>query len=105
MGHGTLQTVVAVKALVLDSPMPHSFPHQIVCDVVDKSKLLTKAKRVIVTPFTHEPTHKTVWGVRTNGNVFPGLTVWDVHTNGNIFPGLTVWDVHRNGKVFPKLTV
>ena len=46
MGHGTLQTVLEVKALVMDSPMPHSFLHQIVCDVVDKSKRLTKAERV-----------------------------------------------------------
>ena len=46
MGHGTLQTVIAVKALVMDSPMPHSFLHQIVYDVVDKSKQLTKAERV-----------------------------------------------------------
>ena len=45
-GHGTLQTVLAVKALVMDSPMPHSFLHQIVCDVVHKSKQLTKAERV-----------------------------------------------------------
>ena len=46
MGNGTLQTVLEVKALVMDSPMPHSFLHQIVCDVVDKSKWLTKAERV-----------------------------------------------------------
>ena len=46
MGHGTLQTVLAVKALVMDSPMPHSFLHQIVCDVVDKSKRLTKVESV-----------------------------------------------------------
>ena len=46
MGHGTLQTVLAVKALVMDSPMPHGFFHQIMCDVVDKSKWLTKAERV-----------------------------------------------------------
>ena len=45
-GHGTLQTVVAVKALVMDSAMSHSFLHQIVCDVVDKSKRLTKEERV-----------------------------------------------------------
>ena len=45
-GHGTLQTVLAVKALVMDSPMPHSFLHQIMCNVVDKSKQLTKAVRV-----------------------------------------------------------
>ena len=43
-GHGTLQTVLAVKALVIDSPMPHSFLHQILCDV--ESKQLTKAERV-----------------------------------------------------------
>ena len=60
---------------------------------------------MIVTPFTHEPTHKSVWDVRTNGNVFPVLTVWDVHTSGYIFPGLTVWEVHMNGNVFPGLTV
>ena len=46
MCHGTLQTVLAVKALVMDSQMPHSFLHQIMCDVVDKSKRLTKAERV-----------------------------------------------------------
>ena len=46
MCHGTLQTVLAVKALVMDSPMPHSFIHQIVSDVVDKGKQLTKAERV-----------------------------------------------------------
>ena len=45
-GHGTLQTVLAVKALVMDSPMPHSFLHQIVCDVVHESKQLTKVERV-----------------------------------------------------------
>ena len=45
-GHGTLQTVLAVKAFVMDSPMPHSFLHQIVCDVVNESKQLTKAERV-----------------------------------------------------------
>ena len=45
-GHGTLQTVLAVKALVMDSPMSHSFLHQIVCDVVHKSKQLIKAERV-----------------------------------------------------------
>ena len=52
---------------------------------------------MIVTPFTHDPTHKTVWDVHTNENVFPGLTVWDVHMNGNVFPGFTVSDVHKNG--------
>ena len=46
MCHGPLQTVLAVKALVMDSPMPHSFIHQIVSDVVDKGKQLTKAERV-----------------------------------------------------------
>ena len=60
---------------------------------------------MIVTPFTHEPTHKTVWDVRPNGNVFPGLTVWDVHKNGNIFLGLTVCDIHTNGNVFLGFTV
>ena len=46
MWHGPLQTVLAVKALAIDSPMPHSFRHQIVCYIVDKSKQLTKADRV-----------------------------------------------------------
>ena len=46
MCHGHLQTVLAVKALAMDSPMPHSFLHQIVCDVVNESKQLTKAERV-----------------------------------------------------------
>ena len=53
---------------------------------------------MIVTPFTHEPTHKTVWDVHTNRNIFPGLTVWDVHKNGNVFLGLTVWNVHNKQK-------
>ena len=60
---------------------------------------------MIVTPFTHEPTNKTVWGVRTNGNVFPGLTMWDVHKNGNVFLGLTVCDIHMNENVFLGFTV
>ena len=60
---------------------------------------------MIVTPFTHEPTNKTVWGVHTNGNVFPGLTMWDVHKNGNVFLGLTVCDIHMNGNVFLGFTV
>ena len=60
---------------------------------------------MIVRPFTHEPTHKTVWDVRTNGNVLPRLTMWDVHMNGNVFPGLIVWGVHKNGNVFLGLTV
>ena len=60
---------------------------------------------MIVTPFTHEPTHKTVWDVRLNRNVFPGLTVWDVHKNGNVFLGLTVCDIHTNGNVFLGFTV
>ena len=60
---------------------------------------------MIVTPFTHEPTHKTVWDVRTNGNVFPGLTMWDVHKNENVFLGLTVCDIHTNGNVFLGFTV
>ena len=42
MCHGTLQTVLEKKALVMDSPMPHNFLHQIVCDVVDKSIQLIK---------------------------------------------------------------
>ena len=46
MCHGTLQMVLAVKVLVMDSPMRHGFLHQIMCDVVDKSKRLTKAERV-----------------------------------------------------------
>ena len=45
-GHRPLQTVLAVKALAMDSPMPHSFLHQTVCDVVNESKQLTKAERV-----------------------------------------------------------
>ena len=60
---------------------------------------------MIVTPFTHEPTHKTVWDLHPNGNVFPGLTVWDVHKNGNVFLGLTVCDIHTNGNVFLGFTV
>ena len=60
---------------------------------------------MIVTPFTHEHIHKTVWDVHPNGNVFPGLTLWDVHKNGNVFLGLTVCDIHTNGNVFPGLTV
>ena len=55
---------------------------------------------VLVAPFTHEPTHKTVWDVRPNGNVFPGLTMWDVHKNGNVFLGLTGCDIHKNENVF-----
>ena len=55
---------------------------------------------MIVTPFTHECIHKTVWDVHPNGNVFPGLTMWDVHKNGNVFLGLTVCDIHKNGNVF-----
>ena len=60
---------------------------------------------VIVTPFTHEHIHKTVWDVHTNGNVFPGLTVWDVHKNGNVFLGLTVCDIHTNENVFLGFTM
>ena len=60
---------------------------------------------MIVTPFTHEPTHKTVWDVRLNGNLFLGLNVWDVHKNGNVFLGLTVCDIHTNGNVLPGLSV
>ena len=60
---------------------------------------------VIVTPFTHEPTHKTMWDVHTNINIFPRLTMWDVHKNGNIFLGLTVCDKHTNGNVFLGFTV
>ena len=60
---------------------------------------------MIVTPFTHEPTHKTVWDVHTNENVFPRLTVRDVHKNGNVFLGLTVCDIHTNGNVFLGFTV
>ena len=46
MCHGPLQTVQALKALAMDSPMPHSFLHQIMSDRVDKSKQLTKEDRV-----------------------------------------------------------
>ena len=60
---------------------------------------------MIVTPFTHERIHKTVWDVHTNGNVFPGLTVWDVHKNENVFVGLTVCDIHTNENVFLGFTV
>ena len=31
MGHGTLQTVLVVKAVVMDIPIPYSFLHQIMC--------------------------------------------------------------------------
>ena len=60
---------------------------------------------MIVTPFTHDRIHKTVWDVHPNGNVFPGLTVWDVHKNENVFLGLTVCDIHTNGNVFLGFTV
>ena len=60
---------------------------------------------MIVTPITHEPINKPVWDVRTNENVFPGLTVWDVHKNGNVFLGLTVCDIHTNGNVFLGFTM
>ena len=60
---------------------------------------------MIVTPFTHEPTHRTVWDVRPNRNVLPGLTVWGVHKNGNVFLGLTVCDIHTNENVFLGFTV
>ena len=60
---------------------------------------------MIVTPFRHEPTHKTVWDVCSNENVFPRLTVWDVHKNGNIFLGLTVCDIYTNGNDFLGFTV
>ena len=46
MCHGPLQMVLAVKAIAMNSPMPHSFLHQIMHDIVDKSKRLTKADRV-----------------------------------------------------------
>ena len=46
MCHGPLQTVLAGKELAMDSPMPHSFESQIVCDIADKSKQLTKEDRV-----------------------------------------------------------
>ena len=55
---------------------------------------------MIVTPFTHEPTHKTVLDLRPNGNVFPGLSVRDVHKAGNVFLGLSVCDIHTNSIVF-----
>ena len=93
--------VLAVKALAMDSPMPHSFLHQIVCDIVDKKQIVNQGRPcVIVTLFKHEPTHKTVWDVRLNGNVFPGLTVWDVHKNRKEFLGLTVCDIHTHGIIF-----
>ena len=60
---------------------------------------------MIVTPFTHEPTHKTVWDVHKNRNIFLGLNEGDIHTNGNVFPGLTVWDIHKNRNVFLGLTM
>ena len=60
---------------------------------------------MIVTRITHEPIHKTVWDVHTNGNVFPILTVWDVHKNGNIFLGLTMRDILTYGNVFLGFTV
>ena len=67
MGDGTLQTVLAVKALVMDSPMPHNFLHQIVCDVVEQKQMVNRGRAcVIVTPNTHEAIHKTVWDVHTN---------------------------------------
>ena len=46
-----------------------------------------------------------MWDVRTNGNIFPGLTVWDIHKNGNVFLELTVCDIHTNGNVFLGFTV
>ena len=46
MCHGPLQMVLAEKVIAMDSPMPHSFLHQIMCDIVDKSKGLTKAEHV-----------------------------------------------------------
>ena len=60
---------------------------------------------MIVTPFTHEHIHKTVWHVHPNGNFFPGLTVWDVDKNGNVFLGLTMCDIHMNGNVFLGFTM
>ena len=60
---------------------------------------------MIVTPFTHERIHKTVWDVHTNGNVFPGLTLWDVHKNRNVFLGFTMCDIHTNRNVFLGFTV
>ena len=60
---------------------------------------------MIVTRITHEPIHKPVWDVHTNGNIFPGLTVWDVHKNENVFLGLTMCDIHANGNVFLGFTV
>ena len=58
---------------------------------------------VIVTPSTHEPTHKTVWDIHTNGNVFPELAVWDVHKNINEFLGLTMSVIHTYGNVFSRI--
>ena len=60
---------------------------------------------MIVTPFTHERIHKTMWDVHPSGNVFPGLTVWDVHKNANVFLGLTVCDIHIDINVFLGFTV
>ena len=60
---------------------------------------------MIVTPLIHEPTHKIVWDLRPNSNVFPGLTVWDVHKNENVVLGLTVCDIHTNINVFLGFTV
>ena len=60
---------------------------------------------MIVTRITHEPIHKPVWDVHTNGNVFPGLIVWDLHKNENVFLGLTVYDIHTNGNVFLGFTM
>ena len=60
---------------------------------------------MIVTPFTHEHIHKTVWDVHMNENVFHGLTMWDVHKNEDVFLGLTACDIHTNGNVFLGFTM
>ena len=46
-----------------------------------------------------------MWDVHKNRNVFLGLTVCDIRTNENIYPGLTMWDVHKNGNIFLRLSV
>ena len=63
MLHGTLQTVLAEKALAMDSPMPQSFLHQIVCDIVDKSKQLTMANRVWELHLSHTSLHIKLCGM------------------------------------------
>ena len=67
MCHGPLQTVLAVKAVAMDSPMPHSFLHQIVCDIVDKSKQLTKEDRVYL---SHTSLHIKLCGIYVRTEMF-----------------------------------